>query len=134
MGKAATVTKLNEPITINQPAILEDMSDDQLEAILKARKEAKAKLALERKAEIIADVEVYLRKKYSGITLADLGLSEKTARKVPEQKTYKNEKGKTYIYKGWGAVAKEVLDEFGIKNDAGKLVLNPAFLQPAASP
>lgn len=135
MGKAATVAKVNDPIQIDQPAALADMSDDQLEAILKARKEAKAKLALEKKAEILADLEMYLRKKWNGITFAELGLEEKTARKVPDPVHYERTidgKLHQYTYKGWGAAAADTLKIFGKEID-GKLKLDPAYIVPALS-
>ncbi len=117
MAKTATITQIsdNEKLSITSP--FNDMTVAQLEAILQKKKEAAAKAAAENKDKIITEVELYLAKNWN-VSLSDLGLSEKTKRKAPETRTY--------IYKGWGAVSKAVLKEFG---KDGKL--DPALLQPS---
>jgi hypothetical protein len=49
------------------------MSDVEIELLLKQRREAKAKLAINSRAEILKDIETLLQKKWSGIALSDLG-------------------------------------------------------------
>jgi hypothetical protein len=49
------------------------MSDVEIELLLKRRRETKAKLAINSRAEILKDVEALLLRKWSGIALSDLG-------------------------------------------------------------
>jgi hypothetical protein len=106
-------------------------SASQLREMLKQAEETEAKLAAEKGPEIRKELEDYLLKKY-GLSLEAIGLVEKTERKAPEPRTYLNPNTKeTYVYKGWGKVADDILIKkgFGVKDDAtGKWSLNPNYL------
>jgi hypothetical protein len=128
MAKQATVVNL--PENANGQT---QFSVAQLEAMLKQAKENQAKLLTPEKVEEIhAYLEECCQKRYN-LSLSDVNLAEKTKRKAPETRTYKNAQGETYVYKGWGAVSQDTLKKFGFKDADGKMKLNPALLQPQST-
>lgn len=85
------------------------LSVSDIEAMLKAKKEEQKRIVAEQSTVARQDIEAMLKKKYGGLTLADLGLVQKKAKKPPVKTTYKNPKtGELYTYKGFGGIAKDV--------------------------
>jgi hypothetical protein len=112
---AKTMAKADKvvPMSDNTPlAITPTMkfSPAQLREMLKqAEAEQAALLTSEKKEKIIEEIEAYVADRWNGLSLFDLGLAEKKARKNPDPSFYKSPKtGKVYEYKGWGAVSKDV--------------------------
>lgn len=82
----------------------------QLREMLKEQEEVEAKLAEEKGAEIRAELEKFVMKKY-GVSLEAIGLVEKAepTKRTFEVKWYRNPADKkVYRYKGFGGIAKDV--------------------------
>jgi hypothetical protein len=127
MAKSATVTELN-------PAPVLDMSKmtvAEIEAYLAQKKLEQARLLLEKKADIIKELEAYVLKTH-GFSLSDLGLSEKTERAQPATAgIYINPTTKEeYSYRGLGKVP-DWLKTGGNGDDANKP--NQAYRKVEAS-